>query len=75
MARRWRATASSGLRYGFPELSNLQSKPNRREAGVIMREFITLFLPIGAVLFLLAYFFLIHPESLSEFGYWLQKFF
>ena len=40
-----------------------------------MRELITLFLPIGAVLFLLAYFFLVHPESLYEFGYWLQRFF
>jgi predicted membrane metal-binding protein len=39
-----------------------------------MRELITLFLPIGAVLFLLAYVFLIDPHLLYEFGYWLQKF-
>ena len=43
--------------------------------GGIMRELITLFLPIGVVLFLLTYFLLIHPDSLSEFGYWVQKFF
>jgi hypothetical protein len=43
--------------------------------GVIMRELMTLFFPIGAVLFLLAYVFLVNPQSLYEFGYWLQKFF
>jgi hypothetical protein len=40
-----------------------------------MREVVTVFLPIGAFLFLLAYLFLINPQSLIEFGYWLQRFF
>jgi hypothetical protein len=40
-----------------------------------MRELFTLFLPIGAVLFLLAYFFLVNPDLLYDFGYWLQQFF
>ena len=40
-----------------------------------MRELITLFLPIGAVVFLVAYLLLINPNPLIEFGYWLQKFF
>jgi hypothetical protein len=38
-----------------------------------MRDFITLFLPLGAIVFLLAYVFLVNPEILSDFGWWLQQ--
>ena len=40
-----------------------------------MREFINFFLPLGAVVFLIGYIFLFNPDALSEFGWWLQKFF
>ena len=40
-----------------------------------MREFITVFLPLGTIVFLFAYVFLINPDVLTEFGWWLQNFF
>jgi hypothetical protein len=40
-----------------------------------MRELISLFLPIAAVVFVIAYLLLINPNLLIEFGYWLQKIF
>jgi hypothetical protein len=40
-----------------------------------MREFFSVFLPIGAVLLLVAYFFLINPDALIELGWWLRNFF
>ena len=43
--------------------------------GHAMRDFIVFVLLFGVILFLLAYFFLINPDLLTEFGYWLQNFF
>ena len=43
--------------------------------GHAMRDFIVLVLSFGGIVFLLAYFFLINPDLLTEFGYWLQNFF
>ena len=40
-----------------------------------MRDFINVFLPIGALVFLFAYFFLFNPNVLMEWGRWLQDFF
>jgi hypothetical protein len=40
-----------------------------------MRDFITFMLPIAVCVFLIIYLFLINPDVLAEFGYWLQKFF
>jgi hypothetical protein len=37
-----------------------------------MRDFLAIFLPIGAIMALLAYIFLINPDALVEFGRWLQ---
>jgi hypothetical protein len=34
-----------------------------------MREFITIVLPLGVIMFLLAYLFLFNPDLLTEFGY------
>jgi hypothetical protein len=45
-----------------------------RVGGHVMRDFIAVFLPIGAIVFLLAYAFLINPDALIEFGRWLQDF-
>jgi hypothetical protein len=40
---------------------------------VMRRGFYSFFLPVGAILFLLAYVFLINPDALTEFGRWLQN--
>ena len=40
-----------------------------------MRELITVVLPFGAVVLLIVYLFLLNPDVLTEFGWWLQKFF
>jgi hypothetical protein len=40
---------------------------------VMRRGFYSVFLPVGAILFLLAYVFLINPDALPEFGRWLQN--
>jgi hypothetical protein len=40
---------------------------------VMRRGFYSVFLPVGAILFLLAYVFLINPDALTEFGRWLQN--
>jgi hypothetical protein len=41
--------------------------------GHVMREFYSVFLPLGAVAFLLVYVFLINPDALHELGRWLQN--
>jgi hypothetical protein len=40
-----------------------------------MREFLTLMLPLAGILALLFYLFLVNPDSLVDFGRWLQTFF
>ena len=37
-----------------------------------MRDFLAIFLPLGAIVSLIAYVFLINPDVLTEFGRWLQ---
>jgi hypothetical protein len=41
--------------------------------GHVMREFYSVFLPLGVVVFLLVYVFLINPDALHELGRWLQN--
>jgi hypothetical protein len=41
--------------------------------GHVVREFYSVFLPLGAVVFLLVYVFLINPEALHELGRWAAK--
>jgi hypothetical protein len=38
-----------------------------------MRGFYSVFLPVGAIVILLAYVFLINPDALTELGRWLQN--
>ena len=39
-----------------------------------MRDFYSIFLPLGAVVFLIFYVLLIDPHVLTELGWWLQDF-